>query len=126
MQVFDAFSFDNQLDMLEIRLLELNATVDFFVLCERILLPIIVRASTQDTCLRLRVVLCYLLHLSGMVCKTELCMAAVESNETMLNEPKPLHYAENSQRFASFADKIVHVLLDTETDDKTSYRCVTV
>ena len=51
-------------------------------------------------------------------------MAAVESNETLLNEPKPLHYAENSQRFASFADKIVHVLLDTETDDKTSYRCV--
>ena len=53
-------------------------------------------------------------------------MAAVESNETLLNEPKPLHYAENSQRFASFADKIVHVLLDTETDDKTTYRCVDV
>ncbi|CAK0788021.1 hypothetical protein CVIRNUC_011243 [Coccomyxa viridis] len=77
-QVFDAFRFDNQLDMLEIRLLELNATVDFFII--------------------------------------------LESNETLLNEPKPLHYAENSQRFASFADKIVHVLLDTETDDKTSYR----
>ena len=43
MQVFDAFRFDNQLDMLEIRLLELNATVDFFIICEHILLPIIVR-----------------------------------------------------------------------------------
>lgn len=53
-------------------------------------------------------------------------MAAVESNETLLDEPKPLHYAENSQRFASFAEKIVHVLLNTETDDKTSYRCVIV
>ena len=49
MQVFDAFSFDNQLDMLEIRLLELNATVDFFILCERILLPIIVKVPPHKT-----------------------------------------------------------------------------
>ena len=53
-------------------------------------------------------------------------MAAVESNETLLDKPKPLHYAENSRRFASFADKIVHVLLNTDSDDETLYRCVTV
>ena len=47
----------------------------------------------------------------------------MESNETLLDEPKPLHYAINSQRFASFADKIVHVLLDTDPDDKSSYWC---
>ena len=49
MQVFDAFNFDNQLDMLEIRLLELNATVDFFILCERPLLPITVRFPPLKT-----------------------------------------------------------------------------
>ena len=53
-------------------------------------------------------------------------MAAVESNKTLLDEPRPLHYVENSQRFASFADKIVHVLLDTDTDDKRSYGCASL
>ena len=49
MQVFDAFIFDNQLDMLEIRLLELNATVDFFILCERTLLLTTVRSPPLMT-----------------------------------------------------------------------------
>ena len=61
-----------------------------------------------------------------VLCKTQLRMAAVESNETLLDEPRVLHYAENSQRFAGFTDKIIHVLLGAGPDDKSSYRCATL
>ena len=35
-----------------------------------------------------------------------------ESPKTYTGRPKPLHFAEHRQRFARFADKIVHVVLD--------------
>ena len=34
MKIFDCFTFNNELDLLEIRLAELNSTVDYFVLAE--------------------------------------------------------------------------------------------
>ena len=34
---------------------------------------------------------------------------------------KPLHYAENAQRFAHFADKIVHIVIDTWPDTDAWY-----
>jgi len=36
----------------------------------------------------------------------------VEATRTHSNVPKPLHFAENAARFAPFADKIVHVVVD--------------
>lgn len=36
----------------------------------------------------------------------------------MQDRPKPLYYAENAARFERFADKILHVPLDTEAEDK--------
>jgi hypothetical protein len=35
-----------------------------------------------------------------------------ESRATYTGRPKPLHFAEGRERFAAFADKIVHVVLD--------------
>lgn len=35
-----------------------------------------------------------------------------EATRTFSNEPKPLHFAENRARFARFADKIVHLVID--------------
>lgn len=40
----------------------------------------------------------------------------------MQDRPKPLHYAENKERFARFASKIIHVVLDQEPEDKAMYR----
>ena len=37
----------------------------------------------------------------------------VEAPVTFRGDPKPLHFAENKRRFARFADKIVHVVVDT-------------
>ncbi len=37
----------------------------------------------------------------------------VEAPVTFRGDPKPLHFAENKARFARFADKIVHVVVDT-------------
>ena len=51
-QIFDAFIFDNELDMLEIRLLELNATVDFFILGELVLLLMVVRVPPHKHALK--------------------------------------------------------------------------
>lgn len=36
----------------------------------------------------------------------------VEGTKTFRGQPKPAHFAENRERFAAFADKIVHVLVD--------------
>ncbi|OJJ14618.1 hypothetical protein BKI52_42060 [marine bacterium AO1-C] len=66
--VYDCFPFFNELDLLEIRLNELNDVVDKFVL--------------------------------------------VEATRTFQKKPKPLHYEENKARFAPFADKIIHVVVD--------------
>ncbi|CAL5225163.1 g7944 [Coccomyxa viridis] len=68
LQIYDAFMFNSELDMLEVQLLELYDFVDY---CDR---------------------------------------------------PKPLHYAENRQRFARFASKIIHVTLDKDPQDKARYR----
>ena len=67
-RVWDAFMFFNELDVLEVRLNELNSSVHKFVL--------------------------------------------VEATKTHSGNSKPLHYADNSQRFSAFHDKIVHVVVD--------------
>lgn len=36
----------------------------------------------------------------------------VEGERTHQNKPKPLYYSENSERFAKFQDKIIHIILD--------------
>ncbi len=66
-KVYDCFPFFNELDLLEIRINELQDVVDYFVL--------------------------------------------VESVETQRGVPKPLYFAENKQRFAPYAHKIIHVCL---------------
>ena len=63
--IIDCFPFNNELDMLECRLVELYQAVDRFVL--------------------------------------------VEADVDHQDHPKPYHYAENADRFAPWADKIVHV-----------------
>jgi len=35
-----------------------------------------------------------------------------EATRTHTGKPKPLHFAENKERFAAFADKIVHIVVD--------------
>lgn len=64
-KVYDCFLFYNELELLEIRLNEMNDHVDHFVL--------------------------------------------VEANETFRGKQKPFIYEENKDRFARFADKIIHV-----------------
>lgn len=65
--IIDAFLFDSELDMLDLRLNVLSDVVDRFLL--------------------------------------------VEATETFRGNPKPLHYAENIDRFAAFADRITHVVV---------------
>ena len=36
----------------------------------------------------------------------------VESQATHRGAPKPLHYAENKERFAPWSDRIIHVIAD--------------
>jgi hypothetical protein len=72
MAIWDCFTFFNELDILELRLNELDPHVDRFVL--------------------------------------------VEAAKTFSNEPKPLHFAENRERFARFLPKIVHVVVDDLPD----------
>ncbi|WP_188263197.1 tetratricopeptide repeat protein [Azospirillum tabaci] len=69
-RIYDCFQFYNELDLLEVRLAELDAVVDRFVL--------------------------------------------VEATFTHAGDPKPLHYAENRARFAAYADKIIHVVVDDD------------
>lgn len=66
--LFDCFSFFNELDLLEVRLHELHAVVDYFVL--------------------------------------------VEARRTFQGEPKPLYFTENADRFRSYSDKIIHIVVD--------------
>ncbi|MBB5754071.1 hypothetical protein [Prosthecomicrobium pneumaticum] len=67
-RVFDCFPFFNELDLLEIRLNELSAVVDRFVL--------------------------------------------VEARSTFAGAAKPLHFAQNRERFAPFLDRIHHIVLE--------------
>ncbi len=68
MAIWDCFTFFNELDILELRLSELDATVDRFVLAE--------------------------------------------ATRTFSNEPKPLIFRDNRERFARFLHKIEHVVVD--------------
>lgn len=68
MAIYDCFTFFNELDILELRLEELDACVDHFVIGE--------------------------------------------ATRTFSNEPKPLYFAENKERFARFLPKIIHVVID--------------
>jgi beta-1,4-mannosyl-glycoprotein beta-1,4-N-acetylglucosaminyltransferase len=68
--IVDAFPFNNELDMLEMRLVELYDAVDHFVLVE----------------------------------------APVDHQD----HTKPLWYADNAERFAPWADKIIHVVAKRE------------
>lgn len=68
MAVWDCFTFFNELDILELRLTELDSVVDRFVIAE--------------------------------------------ATRTFSNEPKPLYFADNRERFARFLPKIVHVVID--------------
>ncbi len=38
----------------------------------------------------------------------------VESTQTFNRQPKPLYYQENKERFAKFADKIIHIVCDED------------
>jgi beta-1,4-mannosyl-glycoprotein beta-1,4-N-acetylglucosaminyltransferase len=67
-QIYDCFTFFNELDLLEIRLNELSDTVDMFVIAEA---PV-----------------------------------------TFQGAPKPLYFYENRDRFAKFADRIRHVVVN--------------
>lgn len=67
MRVYDCFLFNDELDLLELRLMELEAVVDTFVLCE------------------------------------------MAHNFRM--QPKPLHFAENKDRFKRWKDRIRHVVV---------------
>jgi hypothetical protein len=63
--VVDTFMFNNELDMLELRLTELGDAVDWFIL--------------------------------------------VEASRDHQDHSKPLHFAENRERYAAWSDKIIHV-----------------
>ena len=52
---------------------------------------------------------CRLTELDGAVWRHVL----VEAPLTYRGDPKPLHYAENRERFAAWQDKIIHVIADT-------------
>lgn len=41
----------------------------------------------------------------------------VEATETYMGDPKPLYYQENKARFAKFADKIIHIVVDDMPKD---------
>jgi hypothetical protein len=66
--IYDCFPFFNELELLELRMNELDGLVDKFVL--------------------------------------------VEATKTFQGSPKPLHFAENRERFSAFEDKIIHVVVD--------------
>jgi hypothetical protein len=42
----------------------------------------------------------------------DVCHVLVESATTHRGDPKPLHYAENAERFAKWNDSVVHVVAD--------------
>jgi len=47
----------------------------------------------------------------------------VEATKTHQGKEKPLHYAENKARYAQFADKIIHIIIDTypAQDDSSAW-----
>jgi len=69
MKIYDLFTFNNELDLLEIRLNELNDVVERFVICE--------------------------------------------STVTHSNQPKPLYFSNNRERFRKFLHKIDLVIFDS-------------
>ncbi len=70
--IYDTFPLFNELELLEVRLNELDSVVDRFVL--------------------------------------------VEAPRTHSNHPKPLHFAENRERFRRFLPKITHIVADDLPD----------
>ena len=74
-KIIDSFIFYNELDLLDMRLHELDSYVDYFVL--------------------------------------------VEATKTFTGRPKPLYYEENKDRFESFQNKIIYLVVDDmpETDN---------
>lgn len=46
----------------------------------------------------------------------------VESRVSHQDRPKALNYADNKRRFAKFADKIVHVVLDSLIGHSSYYK----
>jgi beta-1,4-mannosyl-glycoprotein beta-1,4-N-acetylglucosaminyltransferase len=46
----------------------------------------------------------------------------VEATRTFTNKPKPLYFAENRARFAAFADKIIHVVVEDSPDCADPWR----
>lgn len=65
--IYDTFPFFNELELLEVRLHELDPVVDRFVLAE--------------------------------------------ADRTHSNQPKPLHFLENRERFARYLPKITHIIV---------------
>jgi hypothetical protein len=45
----------------------------------------------------------------------------IEGERTHQNEPKPLYYQENKERYAKFQDKIIHLVLSEENFNNDSY-----
>lgn len=45
----------------------------------------------------------------------------VEATRTFSNRPKPLHYAENKDRFSAFSSKIIHVVVDDYPEFETAW-----
>lgn len=76
-KLFDCFPFFNELDLLELRLRELNGVVDRFVL--------------------------------------------VEARETFTGRPKPLYFDTHRERFAPWADKIVHIVVDRFPEGRSKW-----
>lgn len=75
--IYDTFPLFNELELLEVRLHELDPVVDRFVL--------------------------------------------VEATRTHSNRPKPLHFAENRQRFKRFLPKIIHIVADDLPDTSDAW-----
>ena len=75
--VYDTFPFFNELELLEVRLAELDPVVDRFVLAE--------------------------------------------ATRTHSNLPKPLHFAENRDRYARWLGKITHVVVDDCPDTSNAW-----
>lgn len=45
----------------------------------------------------------------------------VEATKTHTGKPKPLHYQDNKKRFADFADKIIHIIVDDFPEPPSNY-----
>jgi len=56
-------------------------------------------------------------ELTGVVDKFVL----VEATRTHANKPKPLHFQENRARFSSFADRIIHIVVDDSPDSADAW-----